>query len=137
MLRTQMSRLSRAIGRRDKAHAVMALLESNLGDIKPLCLASDLTCLLRDIPASKIGAVPQSSAKLSPEWETIAVVARCVSYVELWDTPVGTIRSYIPAKDSVNVNSLKDQWLLFKEDSSKDVLDYLQLLLQKPLDFHV
>ena len=132
-----MSRLSRAIGRRDKAISLMIMLESNHEDNKPLFLTSDLTRLLRDIPAAKIGALARTSGKLSPEWETIAVVARCASIVELWDTPVGTIQSYIPVKDSIHVDTLKGQWSLFKEDNSKDVLGYLQLLSQKPLDFHV
>jgi hypothetical protein len=113
------------------------MLESNHEDNKPLSVTSDLTRLLRDIPAAKIGALSRTSGKLSPEWETIAVVARCASIVELWDTPVGTIQSYIPAKGSIHVDTLKGQWSLFKEDNSKDVMDYLQLLSQKPLDFHV
>ena len=128
-----MSRLSRAVGRRDKAASLMMSLESNTEDSKPLNVEHDLTLLLRDIPASKIGALPLLKTKLSPEWETIAVVARCASLVELWDTPVATIRSYIPVQDTVNVDILKGHWQLFKEDSSKDVLDYLRLLTPKPL----
>ena len=128
-----MSRLSRAVGRRDKATSLMMSLESNIEDSKPLTVEHDLTRLLRDIPASKIGALPLFKSKLSPEWETIAVVARCASLVELWDTPVATIRSYIPVQDTVNVDMLKGQWELFKDDSSKDVLDYLRLLTPKPL----
>ena len=111
----------------------MMSLESNNEDNKPLTVDYDLTRLLRDIPASKIGALPLANNKLSPEWETIAVVGRCASLVKLWDTPVDTIRSYIPVQDTVNVDILKGQWQLFKEDTSKDVLDYLRLLTPKPL----
>lgn len=132
-----MSRLSRAVGRRDKATSLMTTLESTNEDSQPLSVASDLTRLLRDIPSSKIGALPLPKTKLSPEWETIAVVARCASLIELWDTPVGDLRSYIPAQDTVHVDTLQGQWRLFKEDPSKEVLEYLQLLVPSPLDFNV
>lgn len=132
-----MSRLSRAVGRRDKAISLMMALESANEDRKPLSVASDLTRLLRDIPSAKIGALPLPKTKLSPEWETIAVVARCASLIELWDTPVGDLRSYIPAPDTVHVDAVKGQWKLFKEDTSKEVLEYLQLLAPSALDFNV
>ena len=132
-----MSRLSRAVGRRDKARHLMMTLESTNEDSKPLSVASDLTRLLRDIPSSKIGDLPHPKTKLSPEWETIAVVARCASLIELWDTPLGDVPSYIPAPGTVHVDTLKGQWKLFKEDTSKEVLEYLQLLAPSALDFNV
>lgn len=131
-----MSRLSRAVARRDIAWKLHSKVETPEKDRHPLSVAEELTSILRDIPIAKIGALPQGR-RPSAEWETIAVVAKIASMTELWSVPVGSVQSYFPTNDQHWLETFRARWTLVKDVPSTTVVDFLELLIQKPLDFNV
>lgn len=132
-----MSRLSRAVARRDIAWKLLNKVDNLEQDLRPLSVAEDLTKILDDIPAKKIGALPNSTSKLSMEWETIGTVAKIASITGLWELPNNSVRSYLPTNDKHWLETFRARWALVQSSTSKNVTDFLELLLQKPLDLNV
>jgi hypothetical protein len=133
-----MSRLSRAMVRRDKALTLCEMVSLADCDRQPLSVSEDLTKILRDIPVEKIGALPNSaSEKPSFEWETIGVVAKIASITSLWETPIGSIHSYFPHNSKEWLQTFRTRWQLVKDTPSNTVTDFLKLMVQKPLEFTV
>lgn len=133
----QMSRLSRAVARRDIAWKLCTKLENTEQTHHPLSVTEELTKIMSDIPANKIGGLPGSTIKLSIVWETIGIVAKIASITGLWELPVGSIRSYLPPNDKHWLETFRARWALIRTSPSKNVLDFLELLRQKPLDLNV
>jgi hypothetical protein len=134
-----MSRLSRAVARRDMAWKLHSKVANPAPDRQPLSVAAELTSLLRDIPISTIGAPPQGR-RPSAEWETIAVVAKIASMTELpgWSVPVGPLHSYFPPTDKEwGEETFRARWTLVKDVPSKTVVDFLTLLIPTPLNWNV
>jgi len=130
-----MSLVSRAIGRRDKAWSLHELVSSPITDRQPLSVAEDLTTILRDIPADKFGALPSTNTgKLSPEWETVGIVARIASLSSLWSRPHDEVRNYLPNNDPYLLQTFRARWSLVKDKTSTTVIDFLELLNEQPLN---
>lgn len=124
-----MSRLSRAVARRDLAWKLHDKVKNPEKDQQPLSVTEDLTKILRDIPVAKIGILPtQFSYRPSAEWETIAIVARIASMTHLWSVPIGSIHSYFPPNDKQWLVTFRTRWTVVKESPSKNVIDFLELL---------
>jgi hypothetical protein len=132
-----MSKLSRPHVILAKAIDVMNSVEQNSSDNQPLTIGSDLTLLLREIPTKKLGQLCDKRGKLTPEWETIATVARTVSLAALDEKKVDTVHDYLPSPTEFHFENFQRRWSELLSDNSKDVHDFLGLLESRPLHFCV
>lgn len=124
-----MSRLSRDAARRDIAWKLHNKVENSEKDERPLFVTEDLTKILRDIPVDKIGTLPTKfSDRRSDVWMTIAIVARIASMTHLWDVPIGSIHSYFPPNDEQWLATFRTRWTEVNNSTSKNVIDFLELL---------
>jgi hypothetical protein len=131
-----MSKLNRALIRLNKAIQVMNSVEQNTSDKRPLTIGSDLTRILRDIPAKNLKQMYDKRG-LTEEWETIATAARTVSLTKDDANEVGTVHSHLPCDDDFNFENFQRRWSGMLNDNSKDVHDFLDLLEVKALNFCV
>ena len=125
-----MSLLSRAVVRRDIALKLHDKVENSEKDQQPLDVTEDLTKILRDIPVDKIGTLPTKvSDRPSDVWMTIAIVARIASMTQLWNVPIGPIHSYFPPNDKQWLATFRTRWTEVKDSPSKNVIDFVGLLM--------
>lgn len=120
-----MSRLSRAIVRRDKAYQLLGTVESEDQERQQLNHMDRLTAILRDIDPNKIGPIPKNFKKRNPVWETICVVAKIASITDIWTVASKDIQEYLP----VGKHELfREKWNEIKANPAADALDFLNIL---------
>lgn len=122
-----MSRIQRARARRDKAHALMQLIETGSEDKRPLNVPDTLRLLLHDIDPKKLAF----SKELTHEWETVAIVARTHALVTHGCTVYPAL-AYVPEAQE-NIQELQEQW----DDIDPDKLLGLLHIRKKYLIFNV
>lgn len=119
-----MSRIKRALIRRDKAWTLMEKLEKNPENAY-LNIKERLTLLFKDIPSEKIGTIPKNFKTKNYEWQTICIAARIASISGIWDLNVQELEHYLP---SIDLRTFKHNWEQYRQDTSKDATDFLSLL---------
>ena len=120
-----MSRLSRAIVRRDKAYQLLESVESEDHETQQLNHMDILTTILRDIDPNKIGPIPKNFKKRSHIWETICVVAKIASITGMWTQDNKDIQEYLP---DMRHEIFRAKWNEIKANINSDALDFLNLL---------
>ena len=119
-----MSRIKRALIRRDRALTFMEKLENESENVS-LNIKERLTFLFKDIPSKKIGAIPSNFKTNNYEWETICIGARIASMTGIWEIHVQDLENYLP---SIDLQTFKCRWERYRTDASKDATDFLKLL---------
>ena len=116
-----MSRIKRHVARRDKARALMDLLEHADEDKRPLDAEKTLVAIMQDIPAKAI----QPTSKDSPyEWQTIHIVMQCASLVEAISEDALPVKNYYP----LNLQYFRARWTQLRRNKSATMQDYKKLL---------
>lgn len=119
-----MSRIPRALIRRDRAWCFMEKLEEDEENTS-LNIKQRLTELFKDIPSEKIGPVPPNLQKKNYEWHAICIGARIASIAGIWDVPVQDLEKYLP---SIEYRTFKHNWEQLRKNNLKDAHDFLKLL---------
>jgi len=115
-----MSKLSRAVKRRDISADMLKKIEQNLEDV-PLTFHDKMTKILRDIPVDRLHK--------KHEFETVAIIARCSSLSGIWYGAVADIQQS-------NVDKhFKNRWKTVKDRPESTVVDFLEILELTKLSF--
>ena len=115
-----MSRMKRAVVRRDKALGLLASVESESASL--VSLPKQLTALLKDIPAKKL-EFPLNGSKTSLEWQTIDIVCNIDIQTggmseSAWDFP----------RDATAWSDICKKWDVLRTQSFATYKDLLEVI---------
>ena len=115
-----MSKLSRAVKRRDISADMLKKIEQDLEEV-PLTFHDKMTKILRDIPVDRLHK--------NHEFETVAIIARSANLAGIWSGAVADIQQ-------CNVDKhFKNRWRTVKDRPESTVVDFLDILGVTKLSF--
>ena len=113
-----MSKLSRAVKRRDISADMLKKIEQNIESV-PLSFHEKMTKILIDIPIDNLHK--------DHEFETVAIIARCSSLSGIWPGELKTVVEHQQMQCEVDEH-FKNRWKIIKENPSATIVDYLNIL---------
>jgi len=115
-----MSKLSRAVKRRDISADMLKKIEQDLEEV-PLTFHDKMTKILADIPVDRLHK--------NHEFETVAIIARSANLAGIWSGAVADIQQ-------CNVDKhFKNRWRTVKDRPESTVVDFLDILGVTKLSF--
>jgi len=120
-----MSKLSRAVKRRDISADMLKKIEQNLEDV-PLTFHDKMTKILRDIPVDRLHK--------KHEFETVAIIARCSSLSGIWYGELKTVAEHREKQGNVDKH-FKNRWRTVKDRPESTVVDFLDIFGVTKLSF--
>ena len=120
-----MSKLSRAVKRRDISADMLKKIEQNIESV-PLSFHEKMTKILIDIPIDNLHK--------DHEFETVAIIARSASLSGIWSGELKTVAEHREMQCEVDEH-FKNRWKIIKENPSATILDYLNILGVTKLSF--
>jgi|TARA_B110000879_G_C10878516_1_gene395820 hypothetical protein len=115
-----MSKLSRAVKRRDISADILKKIEQDLEEV-PLSFHEKMTKILLDIPVDRLHK--------KHEFETVAIIGRCASLSGIWYGELKTVAEHQEMQCNVDKH-FKNRWRTVKENPSATVVDFLDILLE-------
>ena len=113
-----MSKLSRAVKRRDISADMLKKIEQNIESV-PLSFHEKMTKILIDIPIDNLHK--------DHEFETVAIIARSASLSGIWSGELKTVVEHQQMQCEVDEH-FKNRWKIIKENPSATIVDYLDIL---------
>ena len=113
-----MSKLSRAVKRRDISADMLKKIEQNIESV-PFTFHDKMYKILADIPIDNL--------HLNHEFETVSIMARCASLAGIWPGELKTVAQHQQMQGNVD-DHFKNRWKIVKENPSANVVDYLNIL---------
>ena len=115
-----MSKLSRAVKRRDISADILKKIEQDLEEV-PLSFHEKMTKILLDIPVDRLHK--------KHEFETVAIIGRCASLSGIWYGELKTVAEHQEMQGNVDKH-FKNRWRTIKDRPESTVVDFLDILLE-------
>ena len=115
-----MSKLSRAVKRRDISADMLKKIEQNIESV-PLSFHEKMTKILLDIPVDRLHK--------KHEFETVAIIGRCASLSGIWYGELKTVAEHQEMQCNVDKH-FKNRWRTVKDRPESTVVDFLDILLE-------
>ena len=115
-----MSKLSRAVKRRDISADILKKIEQDLEEV-PLSFHEKMTKILLDIPVDRLHK--------KHEFETVAIIGRCASLSGIWYGELKTVAEHQEMQGNVDKH-FKNRWRTVKDRPESTVVDFLDILLE-------
>ena len=115
-----MSKLSRAVKRRDISADILKKIEQDLEEV-PLTFCRKMTKILADIPVDRLHK--------NHEFETVAIIARSANLAGIWYGELKTVAEHQEMQGNVDKH-FKNRWRTVKDRPESTVVDFLDILLE-------
>lgn len=120
-----MSKLSRAVKRRDISADMLKKIEQNIESV-PFTFHDKMSKILADIPIDKLHK--------DLEFETVAIIARSATLAGIWSGELKTVAQHQQMQGNVD-DHFRNRWKIVKENPSANIDAYLNLMTVVKLCF--